>query len=411
MELVNVPASFPLYWGQNAGGSYIRNIPVNSQIGITNGAASLNDGFPPDTFQPAGAGGVPPFGQDFNGVLRQLSQWSQWQEAGAPVSFDRDFATSIGGYPAGALLRATSLPVNWINLADENSNDPDSGGANWIAQGGGTATIASAATVDLSTTWAYIVNVTGTTAITSLGTLPAGVTKVLIFGGILTLSYNATSLILPGAANITTAAGDVAVVTSLGSGNWKCMAYLPASGQALVPAAAGSITNSQLANMAAGTIKGNNAGTPGSPADLTGAQATALLVAFTGDSGTGGAKGLVPAPTAGQAAAGDYLSAGGSFTAPPAPGVGQTWSNPSRSIGTQYQNTTGSPIEVKVVISMASNQNAAFKVGSASASTEIDACGAGGGAAVVTSIGGIVPNGWYYEVTGNGGVSVWSELS
>ena len=36
----------------------------------------------------------------------------------------------------------------------------------------------------------------------------------------LTLTHNATSLILPGAANITTAAGDTGTAISLGSGNW-----------------------------------------------------------------------------------------------------------------------------------------------------------------------------------------------
>lgn len=43
---------------------------------------------------------------------------------------------------------------------------------------------------------------------------------------------------------------------------------------------------------------------------------TALLSAFTGDSGSGGVKGLVPAPAAGDAAAAKFLSAGGSWSAP-----------------------------------------------------------------------------------------------
>jgi hypothetical protein len=52
----------------------------------------------------------------------------------------------------------------------------------------------------------------------------------LVFASTPTLTHNATSLILPGWADITAVAGDVAWVESLGSGNWKCLAYMPAAG-------------------------------------------------------------------------------------------------------------------------------------------------------------------------------------
>ncbi len=48
----------------------------------------------------------------------------------------------------------------------------------------------------------------------------------------------------------------------------------------------------------------------------TPAQVTADLPAFTGDSGSGGVKGLVPAPASGDAAAGKFLRADGSFAVP-----------------------------------------------------------------------------------------------
>lgn len=51
---------------------------------------------------------------------------------------------------------------------------------------------------------------------------------------------------------------------------------------------------------------------------LTGTQATTLLDAVVGDSGSGGTKGLVPAPATGDAAAGKVLGAGGSWTYPQA---------------------------------------------------------------------------------------------
>ena len=47
--------------------------------------------------------------------------------------------------------------------------------------------------------------------------------------------------------------------------------------------------------------------------------------AFVGDSGSGGKAGNVPAPTAGDAAAGKFLHASGSFQVPTLTGVWQSW--------------------------------------------------------------------------------------
>ena len=105
---------------------------------------------------------------------------------------------------------------------------------------------ASAATVDLATVTGDTVHITGTTAITSFGTVQAGAKKTLIFDGILILTHNATSLILPSGANITTAVGDVAQMVSEGSGNWKCEAYTRANGKALIGSGGvdlGSVSN------------------------------------------------------------------------------------------------------------------------------------------------------------------------
>ena len=91
------------------------------------------------------------------------------------------------------------------------------------------ADIASATTTDLGAVEGLMHDITGTTTITSFGTVRAGIWKVIKFEGALTLTHNATSLILPGAANITTADGDVAIVISEGSGNWRCLNYVMAS--------------------------------------------------------------------------------------------------------------------------------------------------------------------------------------
>jgi len=102
--------------------------------------------------------------------------------------------------------------------------------------------IASASTTDIGAATGNSVTVTGTTTITGLGTIQAGSRRIVTFAGILTLTHNGTSLILPTAANITTAVGDVAEFVSLGSGNWKCTNYQRADGSALL---GGGLTTDQ----------------------------------------------------------------------------------------------------------------------------------------------------------------------
>src|SRR5437899_10514888 len=88
------------------------------------------------------------------------------------------------------------------------------------------ASIASAATVDLSTSTGGYVTITGSTGpITSFGTVSAGIRRRLLFTGTPTITYNATSMITPIAASIVVVAGDTCEVMSEGSGNWRILWY------------------------------------------------------------------------------------------------------------------------------------------------------------------------------------------
>jgi len=85
-------------------------------------------------------------------------------------------------------------------------------------------TVASAATTDILGAGSEFIAISGTATITSLGTGP-NVKRFVRATGAFTLTHNATSLVIPGAANITVAAGDTFVVISDASSNARVFAY------------------------------------------------------------------------------------------------------------------------------------------------------------------------------------------
>lgn len=124
-----IPTKYQFYWAQNAGGAYVTTPPAASSP--TPGRASFNDGFPPTNMT---LGGINPFGPDMNGILRSLSQWSQWQQLGGPVPYDATFQGQQGGYPAGALIAsAVTVGLFWLSTVDNNATNPDAAGAGWLS--------------------------------------------------------------------------------------------------------------------------------------------------------------------------------------------------------------------------------------------------------------------------------------
>ena len=114
----------------------------------------------------------------------------------------------------------------------------------------------------------------------------------------------------------------------------------PGSGSQKATIAAHAVTNAKLAQMGGNTLKGNNTSGAANAADLTGAQATAMLNPMVGDLGSGGTQGLVPAPGPGAAAAGKYLQASGVWTAPPSAGITELTGDMIAGPGTGSQAAT-----------------------------------------------------------------------
>lgn len=111
----------------------VASIPTPS----TAAAASFTDGFPPVNATNIVAGGIPPVIADMNGILNTITKLQQFQSAGGMYPYDATFSAAIGGYPQGAVVLAAGGVGSWQSMVDNNTNNPDAGGAGWLYFGNG----------------------------------------------------------------------------------------------------------------------------------------------------------------------------------------------------------------------------------------------------------------------------------
>lgn len=130
--------------------------------------------------------------------------------------------TFIFKTPSVLLFEGFSTGVRVITLSEARQKGAD---------------VASATTITLGRDRLY--HITGTTTITDIDWSDAldGNWAWLIFDGILTLTYNSTTLKMPGNASITTAAGDRALVVQDSGDNAIVVNYIKADGTAVVSSA------------------------------------------------------------------------------------------------------------------------------------------------------------------------------
>ena len=168
--------------------------------------------------------------------------------------------------------------------------------------------MASASTTDISSRAEKAINITGTTTITSFGSAPLGVRKLLKFAGALTLTHNATSLILQGGRNLTTSSGMLMEVVSLGSGNWAQIKPSPIADYDSIHTAGADIASASTINLDAATgFAVNITGTTTITA-MTLAQGKKRLLRFTGAlKVTNGASLVMPNNTDFYSQAGDTM--------------------------------------------------------------------------------------------------------
>lgn len=157
-------------------------------------------------------------------------------DAALAMAVPKDAATTTGAaiIPGGGSAQRPSTPgPGMLRFNTDLSEFERYQGGKWLALNAmdkalneaPIVTLASAATVNIGAAASNTINISGANAITAFDVAASGVVRRLVFQGALQLTHNATSLILPGAANITTASGDSAEFVSLGGGNWRCLRY------------------------------------------------------------------------------------------------------------------------------------------------------------------------------------------
>ncbi|MEY0016034.1 phage tail protein [Providencia rettgeri] len=95
-------------------------IPENYETSMDSNQATWDQGFGQITMLPVAAGGLPPKGQDFNGILNQISESIVYQSKGGRFKFSPEYSESIGGYPKGAILQSDDEKKEYQSIIDNN---------------------------------------------------------------------------------------------------------------------------------------------------------------------------------------------------------------------------------------------------------------------------------------------------
>jgi hypothetical protein len=385
------------------------------------GRAGFDQGFPAINMTPKTAGGIPPFGQDFNGIFFDVTQALQFMQAGGTFPYDGAWATAVGGYPAGALVSRTDNQGLWRNTVANNLTDPEAGGAGWQPEGSGLTSVSMASS-----------NVT-------LTPLQAA-REIIVITGALTANLQ---LIFPDyvkswtVANAATGAFTVTCKTASGTGvdvSAGQTNQIYGDGTNILAVVQGSTdtVNAPVVTLAAAGAINLTTGAPntsqlaisGTGVSINGFTVVAdrfFVVTMTGATNTlvnsaslvTGRGANIPVVSGDSflmrsTGANTVEIVGGTFWVDRCLGTGQAWQDVSgsRAVATNYTNTTGRPIMVSVTRFTTGSTVAVVTL---SVDGVIASSGYHSGSARAT-LCAIVPNGGVYRVDGGESTENWAEL-
>jgi len=127
-------------FGENATPGTIDPIPETRGPGDDPQQATWDEGFPLVTMTPLAAGGIPPKGQDFNGVLNAISEHTVFTGRGGQYKWSSAYVAASGGYAIGDVIQADDGLNSYVSLVNTNTANfnttPASIGVSWALYSG-----------------------------------------------------------------------------------------------------------------------------------------------------------------------------------------------------------------------------------------------------------------------------------
>lgn len=121
------PSKFITPWAESG----LKN-PIPADSDPVTGRAGFDQGFSAINMTPKESGGIPPFGQDFNGIFFDITSVLRYMQTGGRPTFSPELSTAIGGYPKGAVVMGDDGVAAFQNATDSNASNPNSGGSGWV---------------------------------------------------------------------------------------------------------------------------------------------------------------------------------------------------------------------------------------------------------------------------------------
>jgi hypothetical protein len=144
------PTNFPKPFAVSGTRNTIPDAPTGTNH------ASFTEGFPAVTMKPITSGGVPPSGDDFNGLFYDLMTHTVWVNAGGQYQFDAALSTAMVGYPQGMILQSNDGLSSYVSLVNNNTTDfnstPSSIGTLWGTYAGSAFSSVAVSTTGGATT-------------------------------------------------------------------------------------------------------------------------------------------------------------------------------------------------------------------------------------------------------------------